>query len=67
MPILQGVRVFYVCWRYFSAGVLFFGIMAKGFSGIVRSTVSIFCIGYGFYIIAGIIVNCRANEIDTGD
>lgn len=24
-------------------------------------------IGYGFYIIAGIIVNCRANEIDTGD
>ena len=25
MPILQGVRVFYVCWRYFSAGVLFSG------------------------------------------
>lgn len=40
--------------------------MAKGFSGIVRSTVSIFCIGYGFYIIAGIIVNCRANEIAQG-
>jgi hypothetical protein len=61
MPILQGGRVFYVCWS------TIFGIMAKGFSGIVRSTVSIFCIGYGFYIIAGIIVNCRANEIDTGD
>ena len=45
----------------------YFREMAKGFSGIVRSTVSIFCVGYGFYIIAGIIVNCRANEIDTGD
>ena len=43
-----------------------FSSRLKTFS-LILMAVGLLGIGYGFYIIAGIIVNCRANEIDTGD
>ena len=66
MPILQGVRVF------MSAGaisLLEYYFRDNGERLQRYSQKHRFHILYWlwFYIIAGIIVNCRANEIDTGD